>query len=62
MIGRSSLEKETERQEMSRSVGFSWLMIRVFKEMFSFLKVKRKKKYGDKLQSVQTRLLEHLWL
>lgn len=62
MIGRSSLEKETERQEMSRSVGFSWLMIRVFKEMFSFLKVKRKKKYGDKLQSVQTRLLEHLLL
>lgn len=48
MTGRASLEKETERQEMSRSVGFSWLMIRVFKEMFSFLKVKRKKKYGDK--------------
>lgn len=58
MIGRASLEKETERQEMSISVGFSWLMIRVFKEMFSFLKVKRKKKYGHKLKSVQTRFLE----
>lgn len=59
MIGRASLEKETERQEMSISVGFSWLTIRVFKEMFSFLKVKRKKKYGDKLKSAQTSLLKH---
>jgi len=34
---------------MSRRVGFSQLMIRVLKEVFSFLEVKRKKKVGEKL-------------